>query len=120
MLGQFFLGCFNHQTVVTFFHTDHTFQWILGTRSICVTPDALDGVTRSTIMRPCEQKLNLRVITCEYKLQGLKFSNEVFTTSTSFEVMPVVKVGNFTINQGMVGSVAHHLRQQLHRDMGLV
>jgi branched-chain amino acid aminotransferase len=86
------------------------------------TPDAstglLEGVTRSTIMRLCEETLNLRVITGEFKLQDLKFAEEVFITSTSLEVMPVVKVDNFTVNQGQVGAVAHHLRHELHRDMG--
>jgi branched-chain amino acid aminotransferase len=86
------------------------------------TPDAstglLEGVTRSTIIRLCEEKLDLRVISGEFKLQDLKFSDEVFITSTSLEVMPVVKVGDFTINQGQVGPIAHHLRQELHRDMG--
>ncbi len=87
------------------------------------TPDAstglLEGVTRATIMRLCEDKLNLRVISGEFKLQDLKFADEVFVTSTSLEVMPVVKIDDFKINQGLVGPVAHHLREELHRDMGL-
>ncbi|BCR06319.1 branched chain amino acid aminotransferase [Desulfuromonas versatilis] len=88
------------------------------------TPDAstglLEGVTRATIMRLCEEKMNLRVITGEYLLQDLKFSNEVFISSTSLEVMPVVKVDGFTINQGLVGPIARRLREELHRDMGIV
>lgn len=88
------------------------------------TPDAstglLEGVTRSTIMRLCEEKLNLRVISGEFKLQDLKFADEVFITSTSLEVMPVVKVDEFTINRGLVGPVAFKLRKELHRDMGLI
>jgi branched-chain amino acid aminotransferase len=32
--------------------------------------------------------------------------------------MPVVRVDDFTINQGLVGPISHHLRQALHRDMG--
>lgn len=90
-------------------------QWVF-------TPDAstglLEGVTRSTIMRLCEEKLNLRVVSGEFKLQDLKFSDEVFITSTSLEVMPVVKVDDFTINQGLVGPIAYGLREELHRDMG--
>jgi branched-chain amino acid aminotransferase len=86
------------------------------------TPDGstglLEGVTRATIMRLCEEQLNLRVITGEFKLQDLKFAEEVFITSTSLEVMPVVKVDDFTINQGQVGPIAWHLREALHRDMG--
>ena len=91
-------------------------QWVF-------TPGAstglLEGVTRSTIMRLCEEKLNLRVVTGEFKLQDLQFSDEVFITSTSLEVIPVVKVDGFTINQGKVGSIARHLREELHRDMGM-
>lgn len=90
-------------------------QWVF-------TPDAstglLEGVTRSTIMRLCEEKMNLRVISGEFKLQDLKFSDEVFISSTSLEVMPVVRVDEFTINQGLVGPIASGLREELHRDMG--
>ncbi|MDT8421192.1 MAG: aminotransferase class IV [Desulfuromonadales bacterium] len=77
----------------------------------------LEGVTRSTIIRLCEQELNLRVIPGEYLLQDLKFSDEVFITSTSLEVMPVVRVDDYTINQGLVGPIAHKLRVALHHDM---
>lgn len=97
---------------------------IFWTRDHCVfTPDAstglLEGVTRSTIMRLCEEKMNLRVIPGEYKLQDLMFSDEVFITSTSLEVMPVVKVGSFIVNQGLVGPVARGLREELHKDMSM-
>ena len=85
------------------------------------TPDGstgiLEGVTRATIMRLCEDKLNLRVIPGEYRLQDLKFSDEVFITSTSLEVMPVVNVDGFMINQGQVGPIADKLRAELHLDM---
>ena len=89
-------------------------QWVF-------TPDIstglLEGVTRSTIIELCEQKMNLRVITGEYKMQDLKFADEVFITSTSLEVMPVVKVDGFIINRGEVGKVAKQLRKELHRSM---
>ncbi len=87
------------------------------------TPDVstglLEGVTRSTIIRLCEQKLNLRVISGEFRLQDLHYSDEVFITSTSLEVLPVVRVDNFVIGQGQVGPIARNLRKELHRDMGL-
>jgi branched-chain amino acid aminotransferase len=86
------------------------------------TPDAstglLEGVTRATLMGLCEEELNLRVISGEFKLQDLKFADEVFITSTSLEVMPVVKVDDFIINRGAVGPIAGELRAALHRDMG--
>lgn len=90
-------------------------QWVF---TPAASTGLLEGVTRSTIIRLCEQQLNLRVVDGEFKLQDLKFSDEVFITSTSLEVMPVVQVGNFTINQGQVGPIARRLRQKLHADMG--
>lgn len=78
----------------------------------------LEGVTRSTIIRLCEDQINLRVISGEFMLQDLKCSDEVFITSTSLEVMPVVKVDDFTINQGLVGPIASGLRDALQQDMG--
>ncbi|MCK5826163.1 MAG: aminotransferase class IV [Desulfuromusa sp.] len=84
-----------------------------------ISTGLLKGVTRSTIMRLCEEKLNLRVISGEFKLQDLQFSDEVFITSTSLEIVPVVKVEGFTINQGEVGPIARQLRKELHRDMGI-
>jgi len=93
--------------------------WVKDNRFV-FTPDAstglLEGVTRSTIMQLCE-KLGLRVITGEFKFQDLKFADEVFITSTSLEVMPVVKISGFIINRGEVGPVSQHLREELHRDM---
>lgn len=87
------------------------------------TPDVstglLEGVTRSTIMRLCEERLRLRVISGEFRLQDLHYSDEVFITSTSLEVLPVVRVDDFVIGQGQIGSVARNLRRELHRDMGI-
>ena len=91
-------------------------QWVF---TPAISTGLLKGVTRSTIMRLCEEKLNLRVISGEFKLQDLQFSDEVFITSTSLEVVPVVKVEGFTINQGEVGPIARQLRKELHRDMGI-
>ncbi|MFO7812388.1 MAG: aminotransferase class IV, partial [Pelovirga sp.] len=87
------------------------------------TPDGstglLEGVTRSTIMRLCEEKLGLRLISGEFRLQDLHYSDEVFITSTSLEVLPVVRVDDFIIGKGVVGPVARNLRQELQRDMGM-
>ena len=55
-----------------------------------VSTGLLEGVTRSTIMRLCEEKMNLRVINGDFKLQDLMFSDEVFITSTSLEWMQLI------------------------------
>ncbi len=91
----------------------------------CVyTPSAttglLEGVTRSTLVRLCQTQLNLPVVSGEYGLSVFEDCGEVFIASTSLEVMPVIKVGKYKINQGQVGPVAQQLRMALHQDMGLV
>lgn len=91
-------------------------QWVF---TPSVATGLLEGVTRATIMRLCTEKLDLRVIAGEYKLQELKFSDEVFITSTSLEVVPVVKIDDFIINHGKVGPIAKKLRDELHRDMDM-
>jgi len=90
-------------------------QWVF---TPAASTGLLEGVTRSTIIQLCEKELNLRVIDGEFKLQDLKFSDEVFITSTSLEVMPVIKVGDYIVNQGEVGPIARDLRQKVHQDMG--
>lgn len=77
----------------------------------------LEGVTRSTIIDLCKKSLNLKVIEGEYKLQDIQFADEVFITSTSLEVMPVVKIDDFIINEGVVGAIAKQLRESLHKEM---
>ncbi len=93
--------------------------WIQG--ELVFTPSVstglLEGVTRATIMRLCETKLDLRVIAGEYKIQDLLCADEVFITSTSLEVMPVVKVDSYNIGSGQVGSISRKLRAELHLDM---
>jgi branched-chain amino acid aminotransferase len=84
-----------------------------------VATGLLEGVTRSTIIRLCEEQLELRVSQGEYGLQELLGADEVFISSTSLEVMPVIKVDDTAINQGQVGPIAQRLRESLHRDMGL-
>lgn len=77
----------------------------------------LEGVTRATIMRLCETELKRPPVSGEYLLQELLAADEVFLTSTSLEVMPVIQIDDFTLHQGQVGAVARDLRAALHRDM---
>ena len=54
-------------------------QWVF---TPAASTGLLEGVTRATIMRLCEETLNLRVIAGEFKLQDLQFSDEVFIVSS--------------------------------------
>jgi branched-chain amino acid aminotransferase len=85
------------------------------------TPDVstglLEGVTRKNIIRICEENLNLRVITGEFKIQDIQFADEVFITSTTLEAMPVVNIGGFKINDGKPGKITKTVRENLEKDM---
>jgi branched-chain amino acid aminotransferase len=72
----------------------------------------LEGVTRSLIMS-LAPSLGLEICEGHFELEELLAANEVFFTSTSVEVLPVVKVGNHKIVDGAVGKYAAPLRKKL-------
>ena len=45
--------------------------------------------------------------------KDLRFADEVFTTSSFKDIVPIVKIDNFTINSGKVGRVTKDLMDRL-------
>ncbi len=70
-----------------------------------VTPRTgiLEGITRSVILN--ELQLSLPVETRDFSVKELLESPEVFITATSKEVMPVTKLNNQLVGDGLVGPV---------------
>jgi branched-chain amino acid aminotransferase len=83
------------------------------------TPDIstglLEGVTRKLIMKLAEEKLELSVIAGEYRIQDLKFADEVFLTSTTLEVLPVIQIDEFVVSKRQIGNISKKLREELQR-----
>ncbi|MBB6453017.1 D-alanine transaminase [Salirhabdus euzebyi] len=68
----------------------------------------LNGITRIAVQRFCEE-LNIPFEEKVLSLKDLNTLDEAFITSTSAEVIPVVKIDEQEINGGQVGSVTKQL-----------
>lgn len=72
------------------------------------TRKILHGITRATLLQ-LAQELDIPVQEADFTPEFLHSADEAFITSTSMEVMPVVKVDGHTLGTGKPGPVAHRL-----------
>ncbi|MCB0278773.1 MAG: aminotransferase class IV [Calditrichaeota bacterium] len=77
------------------------------------TPDQstglLEGVTRKQVIKLCDQIPSLSLKSGAYPIEDCYAADELFITSTSLEVMPVIKLDDKKINSGEVGPVSIQL-----------
>ena len=64
----------------------------------------LSGITRNVLLALAERE-GIKVVESAFTLAQLQAADEAFLTSTSANVLPVVKVDDFTIGSGKVGVV---------------
>jgi len=71
--------------------------------NILITPNhqVLPGVTRKTVINLAKKRF--KVVIRNITLDELKKADEVFITSTTREILPVVKINNTKIKNGLVG-----------------
>lgn len=74
----------------------------------------LCGITRNVLLRLAEDQ-GVKVLESPFTVAQLQAAEEAFLTSTSANVLPVVKVDDFTIGSGKVGAVTRKL-QELYRE----
>ena len=80
-----------------------------------ISTGLLEGVTRKLIIRLAEDRLEIPVIAGEYKIQDLNCADEVFLTSTTLEVLPVVQIDDFVVSKRNIGQISKKLREELKR-----
>lgn len=80
---------------------------------ILYTPQAnqhiLNGMTRKFILHQAESH-NLKHVERDYSFSELKLADEVFITSSTIDLMPVVKVDDITIGNGRPGPVSQAIK----------
>ncbi|MEI3606575.1 D-amino-acid transaminase [Pseudogracilibacillus sp. SE30717A] len=88
-----------------------------------VTSQILNGITRQVVLNLCEEN-SIRFTKKKYSVLDLMTADEVFITSTTADVMPVIKIDNTVIGTGAPGSVTRNLqslfREKANKDTKLV
>ena len=81
----------------------------------------LGGITREAVLKLAAQA-GVKVMEKPCTLTDMKNATEAFQTSTSINVLPVVKVGDIVIGDGKVGPVTRKLQQlyiaHIHKETG--
>ena len=88
--------------------------WILNKDNKLYTRDLdgsiLPGITRNTVLN-CANKNKFSILEKKFKIQDMLSAKEVFITSASSFVTPVIKVNETLINNGVVGEFSYELRK---------
>jgi D-alanine transaminase len=74
----------------------------------------LKGVTRSILLEECAPQLGLPVVEKAFSPQFALSADEMFVTSTSMEVTPIISLEGTTIGKGTPGKVTQKLLQAYH------
>lgn len=82
------------------------------------TNGILFGCVRIAIERFANE-LNIPFIEEAFNLEDIKDADEIFLTSSTSEVMPIVKVGNDWIKDGIPGSITRKLQTAYSLDAGI-
>jgi D-alanine transaminase len=73
----------------------------------------LGGVTRTVVLQLARAN-NIKVVEKAFTMNDVQNAHEAFITSTSANVLPVVKVGDITIGKGKPGPITHKLMDLHH------
>ena len=95
----------------------HSNVWMIKGTDIITHPankEILKGVTR-TILINIINSLNLKFIEKEFTLNKLLKSDEVFITSSSSLVTPIIQIDKIKINKGKIGEITKSLALQLFK-----
>jgi D-alanine transaminase len=87
--------------------------FIIKNEKIYTTPLSrfiLPGITRMAVKKVADQ-LNIEFIEKSFTPDELLASDEVFVTSTTSEILPVIKVDNHLIKNGLPGEMTKQLHQ---------
>lgn len=74
----------------------------------------LNGITRQVVLNLASD-CNINVQQTPFTISELLEADEVFLTSTTSEVMPIIQVGEYTIGSGRPGEITRKLQAEFER-----
>ena len=88
--------------------------WILNKKNKLFTRNLdgsiLPGITRNTVLN-CANNNKYSISEKKFKVEDMLLAKEIFITSASSFVTPVIKVNETLINNGVVGTFSYQLRK---------
>ncbi len=87
---------------------------------VCTPPKSgkiLSGITREVVLQ-CARDLALPVSETPLRIEEVLKADEVFLTSTTMEVLGVVKMDGRAVGEGMVGPITLQLNEALRKEIG--
>jgi len=80
---------------------------------VIITPrdNVLKGITRSKVLE-IAQKNKFKTVERDIKVNELKTADEVFITATNKKIVPIIKIDDFLISKGEVGSISKFLNEE--------
>jgi branched-chain amino acid aminotransferase len=76
-----------------------------------VSDDILQGITRDTVMKLCQEELGIAVEERSIDRSEIYQVDEIFLVGTGAEVSPVVEVDKRAIGEGKVGPIAKRIKK---------
>jgi D-alanine transaminase len=76
-----------------------------------LTDKVLPGINREAVLEICAKR-NIRANEKPVAIGDLQNADEVFITSTTLEIMPVIKIDSLIINQGRPGEITRLLQNE--------
>lgn len=76
-----------------------------------VTASILESITRQSIIQIAKSKLNMDVDEREIGRTELYIADEIFLVGTAVEILPILSVDNFIINNNKVGEITNNLKK---------
>ena len=88
--------------------------WIFNNQNELITRNLdgkiLSGITRNSVSLFAKRN-NINVVEKKFTRAELFEAKEVFLTSASSFVIPIIQIDNYKINQGIVGNISLNLRK---------
>lgn len=70
----------------------------------------LKGITKDVILKICND-MGIKVVERIFTLEELMMADEVFLSSTTAEVMPIIEIDGKPVSNGKIGSITKQLQQ---------